>query len=211
MEMKSGEALLPSSGRGKTQPGRNQHRFTTIEERRLRKHGSAAPYFRTQDSLCDAFLHLATDPREFEGLKLLFPFVREAVLLRIPQTDELLASWMHGAFSAGHDLGRAHPDLLEAARPGQELCRAVRHVGLISRLDGLSATHRRESALQHNADKTGFAQRVATPNFPSLERLRARLGCARLGPFPQRRHACAHEDGLLELRYAAGNAGPDGA
>jgi hypothetical protein len=131
IKMDSAETLLASSRRREARW--KQHRFTTIEERRARKRGSAAPYFRTQDSLCNAFLHLATDPREFEGLKLLFPFVREAVLLGIPQTHELLASWMRGAFSAGHDLGRAHPELLEDVLSGQELCSAVRRVGVVQK------------------------------------------------------------------------------
>jgi hypothetical protein len=56
-------------------------RFETREERFTRRHNSPALYFRLHDSLCRSYLELAASPREFEGLKLLFPFVREKSVL----------------------------------------------------------------------------------------------------------------------------------
>lgn len=129
--MKSIELLPPTPPHQERLRYRKPNRFVTCEERQARRHASAVPYFRLQDGFCRAFLELATDPREFEGLKLLFPFVRENVLLGIPQSHGLLASWMRAAFAAGHDLGRAHPEVLEDVLPGQELSAALRRVGVI--------------------------------------------------------------------------------
>jgi len=131
--MKSAELVSPAPLPQERLRYRKPNRFVTREEEQVRRHGSAVPYFRLQDGLCRAFLELATDPREFEGLKLLFPFVRENVLLGIPQTHGLLASWMSAAFSAGHDLGRAHAEVLEEVLPGQELPAAVRRVAVIQK------------------------------------------------------------------------------
>lgn len=110
--------------------------YATGEEWFARKHNSVVPYFRLSDSLCKKFLELATDPQEFEGLKLLFPFVREMALLRFPRTQNKLAIWMRLAFMAGHDLGRAHPDRLEDVLPGLELREAARRVGVVRQCSG---------------------------------------------------------------------------
>jgi hypothetical protein len=53
--------------------------------------------------------------------------------LRIPRTKEFLASWMSASFSAGHDVGRAHPEVLEEVLPGPELRLATRRLDVIQR------------------------------------------------------------------------------
>src|SRR5262245_52949754 len=108
-----------------------ERRFMTREERFTRRFNSPAPYFRLHDSLCRSYLELAVSPREFEGLKLLFPFVRESSVLQAGRGCDNLAVWMHLAFLAGHDFGRAHSESLEDLLPGQELRDAAVRVGLI--------------------------------------------------------------------------------
>src|SRR5437899_2413708 len=111
-------------------------RFATKEQVAARKHNTAAPYFRLIDPICKGFMQQATDPREFEGLKLLFPFVREMSLLRFEPTLEKLGVWMQLAFLAGHDLGHAHPERLEDVLPGPELGAAERRLGVLAQCAG---------------------------------------------------------------------------
>jgi len=122
-------------------------RFITREERLARKTKSAKPYFRLGDSLCKRFLELATYPAEFEGLKLLFPFVREMSLLQLKRSVDQLPTWMHLAFMAGHDLGRAHPDRLEEVLPFRELWEGRRRVGVVHQNSG--EEHLTFTGLQH--------------------------------------------------------------
>ena len=68
--------------------------YITKEKRLARRHDSPVPYFRLEDPLCKGFLELATDPQEFEGMKLLFPFVREMSLLRFERSKRKLPAWM---------------------------------------------------------------------------------------------------------------------
>ena len=106
-------------------------RFVTREERLTRRSKSLVPYLRQEDSLCKAFLRLATCPREFEGLKLLFPFVREMSLFALKRTQDKFPTWMQLAFLAGHDLGAAYPEGLEEVVPGKELPAAVRRLSVL--------------------------------------------------------------------------------
>jgi hypothetical protein len=117
-------------------PQGRRTRFITCEERRARKTNTAKPYFRLDDGLCKGFLELATYPSEFEGLKLLFPFVREVSLLRLSRTRDKMASLMVLAFMAGHDLGRAHPDRLEEVLPFRELREGIRRVHVVQQSSG---------------------------------------------------------------------------
>jgi len=94
------------------------------------------PYFRLEDSLCRRFLELARGAQDFEGMKLLFPFVREMSVLRFPRTPCKVAFWMQLAFMAGHDLGRAYPDRIQNVLPGLELREAVRRVGVLQYYSG---------------------------------------------------------------------------
>lgn len=110
--------------------------YSTREEQFARRYGVAGPYFRLQDSLCKTFLELATDPREFEGLKLLFPFIREMSVLRFPRTAQGLATWTHLAFIAGHDLGRGRPESLDEVLPGLERPEAVRRLRVMQHCSG---------------------------------------------------------------------------
>ena len=89
-----------------------------------------ARYFRLDDPLCREFLRAATVPAEFEGLKLLFPFVRDSSVMRGPRS---LAPWMPAAFMAGCDFGRAHPELTEVVLPDGELAASLRRLHLIVR------------------------------------------------------------------------------
>lgn len=108
----------------------------TREERFARMHNSPAPYFRLGDSLCRAFLEQAASEREFEGLKLLFPFVRECSVLGTSRGCKHLGEHMVLAFYSGHDLGRAHPELLEEVVPSNELRDAIRRVGMLQEYSG---------------------------------------------------------------------------
>jgi hypothetical protein len=110
--------------------------YATREEQTARESNSAAPYFRLKDSLCRSFLKQATDPGEFTGLKLMFPLIREFSLLRAVRAIEKVSLWMHLAFLAGHDLGRAHPERLEEVLPGGEMRGAVMRLGIIERCSG---------------------------------------------------------------------------
>jgi hypothetical protein len=111
-------------------------RFVTREEHLARKANNAMPYFRLEDSLCKGFLELATCPSEAEGFMLLFPFIREMSLLRLSRTLDKLPTWMHLAFMAGHDLGRAHPDRLEEVLPGRDLREGIRRVWIMQQSSG---------------------------------------------------------------------------
>ena len=110
--------------------------YVTREAQAALKHNSALPYFRLEDSLCRRFLELAAVPSEFEGLKFLFPFVREMSLLRFPRNKNKLTVWMQLAFIAGHDLGHAVPERIEDILPGFELREAVRRVGVVQQCSG---------------------------------------------------------------------------
>jgi hypothetical protein len=110
--------------------------YATREEHAARKHHTPLPYFRLEDSLCKSFLEIAKDPCEFEGIKLLFPFVREMSVLRFPRTQCSLSNWMQLAFMSGHDLGRAYPDRIEDVLPGHELRDAERRVGVLRGASG---------------------------------------------------------------------------
>lgn len=105
--------------------------FQTREERIARRHGTPGPYFRLEDSVCRRFLERATDPVEFAGLRLIFPFVREASLLRPERKLHLLGWWMSMAFHAGLEFGRTHPEHLEELLPGRGIVEALRRLGAI--------------------------------------------------------------------------------
>lgn len=111
-------------------------RFTTQEERLARESNNVLLYFRLQDSLCRGFLRLATCRWEFQGLKLLFPFVREMSLLGLSRGTDQLSTWMYLAFMAGHELGVAHPEALGEVAPGRELRETVVRLGILQRCSG---------------------------------------------------------------------------
>jgi hypothetical protein len=94
------------------------------------------PYFRLDDSICRRFLELAADPREFEGLALLFPFLREMSVLRFNRAKSKLPVWMQLSFMAGHDLGRENPECVEEVLPGLELREATRRVSVLQQCSG---------------------------------------------------------------------------
>jgi hypothetical protein len=110
--------------------------FRTAEEIAAAEGNTVRPYLRLEDSLCRRFLQLATDPREFAGLRLLFPFVREASVLRAGRGRDKFAGWMTLAFLAGHDLGRAHPDHVEDVLPDLEFRETMSRLAIIQRCSG---------------------------------------------------------------------------
>jgi len=106
--------------------------YATREAQAARTYNTPLPYFRLDDPLCRNLLGLAADPSEFDGLKLLFPFVREMSLMGFPMKKEKLGVWMQLSFCAGHDLGRAHPEFLGDVLPGRELAEAERRLGVLA-------------------------------------------------------------------------------
>jgi len=126
-----------SDSLGNYHPGKHfETSYSTKEAQAALKHNSVLPYFRLDDPFCRRFLELASVPGEFEGLKLLFPFVREMSLLRFSRTKSKVAVWMQLAFMAGHDLGRGIPEGVEDVLPGFELREAVRRVGVLQQCSG---------------------------------------------------------------------------
>ena len=134
--MLSDEILAPGSPARTGAPQGRARRFVTREQQMALKQNNPLPYFRLEDSPCRRFLEAAENPREFEGLKLLFPFVRELSVLRVYGEVSTVAARMHLAFMAGHDLGRGHPELLEEVLPGRELAATRMRVGIIKELSG---------------------------------------------------------------------------
>jgi len=134
--MQGDTASIGNTREGGRAPRMSRSRFMTAEERYARKHRTFLPYFRTSDSLCRGFLMMAADPLEFAGLKSLFPFVREMSLLRALRSRERISEWMPLAFMAGHDLGRACPELVEEILPGLEFGEAWRRVGALQHWSG---------------------------------------------------------------------------
>lgn len=110
--------------------------FETQEAKLARKLRSPVPYFRLHDNLCRVFLEQAADPREFAGLKLMFPFVRELSLRREPCGPDQCQGWMFFAFMAGFDLSKAHPEFLEDVLPGETLQASERWLRMIRARSG---------------------------------------------------------------------------
>lgn len=110
--------------------------YFTREQQLARRHNTFSPYLCLENGLCRAFLEEGASAIEFEGVKLLFPFVREAVLLQVPGEQRHLADWMYFAFLAGHELGFYRPDLLPDVLPGPQLAECRRRLLLLQRLPG---------------------------------------------------------------------------
>ncbi len=133
----SSSPSMPTPGRSSTRPAaKRRSEYSTMEEQAARKHNTPTPYFRLQDSLCKAFLQRAANQWEFDGLKHLFPFVREMSLLGFGREHRKLSVWVRSAFMAGHDLGRAHPGYLEEVLPGPALNLATHRVGVLKQCSG---------------------------------------------------------------------------
>jgi len=147
-------AQLPAST--KTIPA-----YATREQQLAQKHNTAAPYLRLEDGLCRAFLQSGASPCEFEGVKLLFPFIREAALLQLPRQQRHLTYWMFYAFIAGHDLGARHPELFSEVLPDYEVREAYRRLGILQKL---SESERGTGAALHYA--FGRVVQDQWPNTP---------------------------------------------
>jgi len=105
--------------------------YLTCEQQLALRHDTAAPYFRLDDGMCRSFLQSGVCSPEFESIRLLFPFVREAVVMRIPRQQQRLTDFLYFAFHAGNDLGARHPELLVEVLPDHELFQARRRLGVI--------------------------------------------------------------------------------
>lgn len=178
--MPSEEVLVPENPMPARAPRRRASRYATREERVARKHNSPLPYFRVEDRLCRQFLREAANPREFEGLKLLYPFERELSVLQVYQGIGSVSGRMYLAFLAGHDLGKAHPDLLEEVLPGRELREAAQRVDIIRTCSGEERL--RDEGLQRACG------RIADDNWGNVPEgqaegaiLEATLKCLRAG------------------------------
>jgi hypothetical protein len=110
--------------------------YFTREQQLARKHNTAASYLRLEDSLSRAFLQMGTDPSELEAVKLLFPFIREALWMQVPRKEGFLAHWMYFAFLSGFDLGSHRPELLPELLPDHHLRDCRRRLLQLQRLSG---------------------------------------------------------------------------
>ncbi len=147
-------AQMPAST--ETPPGSAP--YTTREQQLAQRHNTAVPYLRLGNDLCRAFLEAGVDPLDFEAVKLLFPFVGEAVLLEMPRRQQHLTDWLYFAFLAGNDLGARHPELLPDVLPDYAVRDSRRRLGILQRLSDQEAGTGR--ALHH-----AFA-RVVQEQYP---------------------------------------------
>lgn len=105
--------------------------FLTREAKLLCRTRGLKPYFRQKDIFCRLFLERVSNPRAFQGLRLFFPFVRLGSLLQLLRRPDSWSNWLGWALAAGHDLGRAHPDLVDDVLPGYEMDATLRLLGRI--------------------------------------------------------------------------------
>ena len=110
--------------------------YLTREQQLARQYNTWAPYLSMENGLCRAFLKSGASATEFEGVKLLFPFVREAVLMQVPREQSCLDDWMYFAFFAGYELGCRRPDLLPEVLPDHELRQCRNRLLIVQRLAG---------------------------------------------------------------------------
>ena len=110
--------------------------YFTREQQLALQHHTCAPYLGLENGLCRGFLEAGASATEFEGVKLLFPFVREAVLMQVPREQKYLDDWMYFAFFSGYDLGLHRPDLLPDVLPDHELRQCRSRLLLLQRYSG---------------------------------------------------------------------------
>lgn len=108
--------------------------YETREALQVRRRNSLMPYLRVHDRLCRHFLTVAADPAEYDGLRHLFPFVREASVLQVPLTRDFAPELLVCAFLAAHDLGRARPELADDILAGPQYHQALRRMGLLRQM-----------------------------------------------------------------------------
>lgn len=112
--------------------------YRTREALQKLRRKSEIPYFRLHDRFCRRFLALGADPREFEGMQLLFPFIRDFSVLRLPATRQFAPELLVLAFLAGHDFGREYPAVAEEILAGQEYHHGLRRLEIVRELSGES-------------------------------------------------------------------------
>ena len=110
--------------------------YLTREQQLARRHNTCAPYLGLENGLCRAFLEAGASATDFEGVKLLFPFVREAVLMQVPRESKCFEDWLYFAFFCGYDLGTRRPDLMPEVLPAHELHKCRSRLLLLQRFAG---------------------------------------------------------------------------
>jgi hypothetical protein len=158
--------------------------YLTREQQLAQRHNTCAPYLGLENGLCRAFLEAGASATEFEGVKLMFPFVREAVLMQIPREQHCLDDWMYFAFFSGYDLGTHRPDLLSEVLPDHELhqCRSrllllQRHAGT-ERANGRSLHHAFVRVIEEKWPTIPSGRLNAVFAESALKSLRAGFGAA---------------------------------
>ena len=160
--------------------------YITREQQLARKHNTCAPYLGLENGLCREFLKAGASATDFEGVKLLFPFVREAVLIQVPREQSCLDDWMYFAFFCGYDLGTRRPDLMPEVLPAHELpkCRSrllllQRHAGT-ERANGRSLNHAFLGVIKQYWPDLPSGRLDAVFAESALKTLRAGFGAATL-------------------------------
>jgi hypothetical protein len=161
--------------------------YLTREQQLARQHNTCAPYLGLENGLCRAFLEAGASASDFEGVKLLFPFVREAVLMQLPREQKQLDDWMYFAFFAGYDLGIRRPDLLSEVLPDHELHKCRSRLLLLQRYaeserpNGRALHRAFVRVIEEKWPNTPSEQLNAVFAESSLKSLRAGFGAATIG------------------------------
>ncbi|MGA9780147.1 MAG: hypothetical protein WBS33_17945 [Verrucomicrobiia bacterium] len=161
--------------------------YLTREQQLARQHHTCAPYLCLENGLCRAFLEAGRSATDFEGVKLLFPFVREAVLMQVPREQKTLDDWMYFAFFCGYDLGTRRPDLMPEVLSDHELHQCRSRLLLLQRYAGCErpngrALHRAfVRVIEEKWPNTPSEQLNAVFAEAALKSLRAGFGAATIG------------------------------
>ena len=112
--------------------------YQTAEQGEMLATGSLKPFWRLHDPMCAGFLQLGCDPTHFLAVKAFFPFIREASVLHLPRTFDLMPSWLGLAFHAGFSFGANLPAETENIfeENGVERSEALRRLDLLRRKFG---------------------------------------------------------------------------
>jgi len=157
--------------------------YLTREQQLALQYNTCAPYLGLENGLCREFLKAGASATDFEGVKLLFPFVREAVLMQVPR-EKCLDDWIYFAFFSGYDLGIHRPDLLPEVLPDHELHQCLSRLLLLQRYAGTEkgngrALHRAfVRVIEEKWPNTPSEQLDAVFAESALKSLRAGFGSA---------------------------------
>lgn len=102
--------------------------ITSIEQKQLVDSGSMDGFFLATNDVCRGLMTLGTDPEEFASVRLLFPFVRNGLVMNINPPEEGADRWLEIGCFAGHDLGLKRPDLIDQVLPRSARAEAERQL-----------------------------------------------------------------------------------